>query len=157
MSGIQGSRELERVLRQLPRKVSADVMRRSLRVGANLVRKEAIARAPMQDLISLRNKRAVFAKRKYGHLKQNIRVATRVHRGGAVTASIHTGRAFWGLFLEFGTRFMAARPFLTPAFEAKQQEALDRVGDRLGKNIENAAAILAGSYSQMSKAFRRRL
>lgn len=154
---LRGAREIERVLRGLPRAVSEDVLRRSLRVGANLVRKEAVARAPMAEQISLVNKHYLFSKRKYGHLRDNIRVTQTKHRMGAAQMTIHTGRAFWGMFLEFGTVKMAARPWLGPAFEATHRAALALVGERLALNISKAAAMLAAPRSRWTKAFRRRV
>ena len=156
MAQLTGAKELEKVLRQMPRKVGISVLQSALRQGANIVKKEAIARAPMAHKVYLSPK-VVFKKKKYGHLKDNIRVTATRHRGGAAQMTIHNGRAFWGMFLEFGTSKMGARPWLTPAFEATHQQALDKIGDALGKQIEKAASILAGPYVKMSKAFKRKL
>lgn len=171
---IHGAEELSRMLRMLPKKVSQDVLLRSLRVGANVIRKEA----KEQVIVGCySDKNYLFRKRKYGHLIENIKVTQTKHKRGMAQMTVHNGRAYWGYFLELGTgefgtgsgiyksgprkgkpfKGMSPRPWLTPAFEAKASEAIDRIGDRLGKNIEKAAAILAGPWSGMNKAFRRRL
>jgi HK97 gp10 family phage protein len=156
MAQLAGAKELEKVLRQLPRKVSIAVLNSALRQGANIVRKEAKARAPMARMVYL-TKSARLKKIKYGHLKDNIKVTATRHRGGAAQMTVHTGRAFWGMFLEFGTSKLSARPWFSVAWEATRQEALDKIGDALGKQIEKAASTLAGPYVKMSKAFKRRL
>jgi HK97 gp10 family phage protein len=42
---------------------------------------------------------------------------------------------FYGVYVEFGTRKMAARPFLFPAFFAKEGEIIRRIGNVLKKDI----------------------
>jgi HK97 gp10 family phage protein len=157
MSGISGANELAKVLRKLPRRVGQDVLSRSLRVGANVIRKEAKLQAPMADAVYLGNKHQMRKKRRYGHLRENIKVTATKHKSGAAQMTVHTGRAYWGMFLEFGTRYIAAHPWLSVAFEAKHGEALEKIGERLGQNIEKAAAMLAGPRSKMTKAFKKRL
>ncbi len=170
MSGIRGARELDIVLRKLPRAVSQDILLRSLRVGANVIKREAQRQAPPLKTTPWSEQGYLFRKWKYGHLFENIKVTQTKHRGGAAQMTVHTGDAYWGLWLEFGTGLrrtkygkgqsrgsMSAQPWFSVAFEAKHREALDKVGERLGINIEKAAAMLAGPRSKMTKAFRRRL
>ena len=47
--------------------------------------------------------------------------------------------AFFGTFQEFGTAHLAAQPFLQPAFDEKQDEALKIMGEMLAEEIESAA------------------
>jgi len=44
-------------------------------------------------------------------------------------------KAFYGLFLEYGTSKMAARPWLRPAVDEKQQEALEAVEKVLQRTL----------------------
>jgi len=145
---IKGAKELEKVLRMLPRKMGEDVLVRSTRVGANIIKKEVKEQAPITGKPT---------HLKYGRLRDNIKTTKIRNRGGAGTIRIHTGRAFWGLFLEFGTSKMTAKPFFRPAFDSTYPKALDRIGKRLGINLEKAATQLAGRYRSLSKAQRRRL
>jgi HK97 gp10 family phage protein len=48
-------------------------------------------------------------------------------------------KAWYWLFIEFGTEKMPARPFLRPAFEARKEEALRVFQTALGKAIKRAA------------------
>lgn len=58
--------------------------------------------------------------------------------GGAFVGVSWTGDAFYGRFVEFGTKNMAAKPFLRPAFIQRQNDALDIIKQRLAANIERA-------------------
>jgi HK97 gp10 family phage protein len=133
---VEGAKALEDALKLLPERTRGKLLTGAVRAGANLVKKEIKARAPVGAEATKNN-------RKYGHLRDNIIVAMDKTRS-AVTYSVGVGRAFWGRFLEFGTRFMAARPFMRPAFEASRDAAVRKMGDILGKGIEREAAKLAG-------------
>jgi HK97 gp10 family phage protein len=52
--------------------------------------------------------------------------------------------AWYWRFLEFGTRKMAARPFLRPALESRRREAVDAIKQRLSERIEIEAKALNG-------------
>ena len=65
------------------------------------VRDEARSRAPIST----------------GKLKKDIRVKTAQDKLSAEVTYMGKKRAFYGKFIEFGTRFMPARPFLGPAWE----------------------------------------
>ncbi len=149
-SGITGAKELERVLRKLPRRLAERELTSAARAGANVIRKEARVRAP-------RGSDPSAASEKFGPLHKNIRVARVKKTGLSVEMAIHNGRAFWGSFLEFGTRHISARPWMSPAFDTTVRPALAKVGERLGKGLENTAQELAGPLSKISKSTRRRL
>jgi len=57
---------------------------------------------------------------------------TRARRLGRFLWSVGTA-ASYGVFIEFGTRFTSARPWLTPALRRAQQ----RMGDALGKMLRD--------------------
>ena len=149
-SKITGARELERVLKKLPGRLAERELTSAARAGANVIRKEARARAP-------RGADPSAASEKYGSLHKNIRV-TRVKKTGlSVEMAIHNGKAFWGRMLEFGTRHISARPWMTPAFDTTAQPALTKIGQTLGKRLEKTAKELAGPLSKISKSTRRRI
>jgi len=145
---IKGAKELEKVIRMLPRKMGEDVLVRATRSGATIVKNEIKKRAPVGK---------GPAHPKYGRLKNNIKTTKIKQRGGAATIAVHTGKAYWGSFLEFGTSKMSARPFFRPAFDSRWPKALDKIGERLGINLEKVAKQLAGRYRSLTKAQRRRM
>lgn len=165
---IEGAKQLDDVLKQLPQNVARRALVPSLRSAAAVLRREIVARAP--DGPDAPHPR-------YGELRKNITV-TIDRRPGGFAAIIHTGRAFWARWLEYGRAAMTVRskkvlsdgkviygrqvkaapaqPFFRPAFDAKAQEALARLGERLGENIEKEAARLAGNVGRKRGRPRRR-
>ena len=152
---ITGAREMEAVLRQLPDYIAKNVLNKALRQAAEPILDEARALAPVgqesKGRVRLRtSKRGKVSISNYGKLKLNLRIATvpanRTPHSATVVVTV--GKAFWGMFVEFGTRLMSAKPFLRPAFEAKKMESLNRLGKSLGDEIEKAAKKLAGPLAR---------
>lgn len=138
---IEGARELDRVLAQLPRAVGRRVLTGALRAGAKPIVAAAKAKAPVGG----------------GELRDAI--VARAVRGerGAIHMRIGPVRAvFHGLFQEFGTKFHRPQPFLRPAFDENAQEALKRIGEALGRAVERAAARIAGPIAKSGLIARRR-
>jgi len=129
---IEGAKELDRVLKKLPKKIRGKVLRQALMAGAGVIRKAMRQRAPVLT----------------GKLKMSIaaRRDRAAERGGASVAVKvgPLGRGFYGMFTEFGTSRQPARPWARPAFEESKRAALDKTGGQLGKAIEREAARLAG-------------
>jgi len=147
---IHGAKEIEAVLKELPEQVGRNVLNGALMSGANVVVKEARARAPRGKGDTKDAKG-----RNVGHLFQNIR-RKRWKRGShSAEVKIGIGAAFWGMFLEFGTSKMAARPWLRPAWDASKEKALAAIGKSLGRGLERAATKLAGKYSKSGLGSRR--
>lgn len=152
---ITGAREMEAVLRQLPAAIAKQTLTKALREAAQPVLDEARALAPVgqesRGRVRLRRtKRGKITISNYGKLKPSLRIATvpASQTPHSATVVVTVGKAFWGMFVEFGTRFMSARPFLRPAFESKKMDALNRLGKALGEEIEKAAKKLAGPYAK---------
>ena len=149
-SGITGAKELDRVLKLLPKRLAERELISAARAGANVIRKEARARAP-------RGSDPSAASERFGSLRSNIRT-TRVKKTGfSVEMAIHNGRAYWGRMLEFGTKHISPQAWMTPAFDTSAGSALNKVGERLGKGLEKTAKELAGPLSKISKSTLRRI
>jgi len=146
-SRITGAKEMEQVLKRLPDQLAKKHLRAAVRAGAVVVSKEAKASAP----------RGQEPAGEYGRLHENISIKLNRKSRLSVHFMVHNGAAFWGLFLEFGTRLMAAIPWFRPAFERSAPAALDKIGDRLGKGLEKEATALAGRYKDLNKSRRRAL
>lgn len=68
------------------------------------------------------------------HLADSFGIKASVRKGGA--RALVKGN-FYGKFLEFGTRFMSARPFVRPVMDGVGQSALQQFLDKLAQLIQN--------------------
>ena len=148
---VDGLKQLDDMLRQLPNRVAARELAGALRAGGNVLRKEAVTRAPDSPKVH-----------KFGDLRANIRVRrVRPSNGNALAVAVTTGRAFYAKFLEFGraaftvkrkkvlsdgtTIFgvevgrQVARPFLRPAFDAAGPRAVATIAQRLKAGVARQA------------------
>ena len=118
---IQGLAQLDRALQELAWPAARRALRKGMRKGANVVRDEARAKAPV----------------KTGNLKRKIRTRERSEQDGNMRFAVEVPRsAFYGRFLEYGTSKMAAKPFLRPAAEGKTEAAVTAMRDALAEAIE---------------------
>lgn len=147
---FRGGKEMEKLLKQLPQKTGRRVMLSALRKAAKPVLDEAIARAPLgqesKGRIRLRRSRSGpvtvsnFGKLRFSLALKN--VPPRLSRHSAAVV-VTTGKAFWGRFLEFGTRFITKRPFLRPAFDNNVARSLEILRAEVSKQLAKAVEKLA--------------
>ena len=132
---IKGFKELDRLLQQLPSRVESRVLQAATQAGARVIAKEVKANAPVGS-----GKQSPASKL-YKRLSQNIKVQAlkNVRAKGRRGSRVFTGQAFWGLFLEFGTRYIAARPWFRPAIDRGVPGAIKKLKESLGRGIEREA------------------
>lgn len=119
------NKALLQTLKQFPKNIQRNVMSGAVRAGAAVIRNEAKARVPKRT----------------GNLKKSIIVMKRKSEGyGVIRYSVtpskkgkHSG--WYAHFIEFGTVNQSAKPFLRPALDAKQGEALQASQDYITKRI----------------------
>jgi HK97 gp10 family phage protein len=128
-SRVVGGRDIAVALKALPSRTAKNVLSGMVRAGGRPIRDEARAR--------VRRKTGLGAK---SIVVRNARSKTRTSARAIVTV---LKRAFYLRFLEFGTRHAPAFPFLRPAAETKQKEAIREMGNYAGPRIEKEAAKLA--------------
>lgn len=148
---IDGLKELQEALNQLPLKIQGKPLRSAVGAAAKVVMDEAKRRVP-QDSGQL--KKAIYRGRSRsmsGTGKETYVVAVR--KGKAKYANTRKNRrfnrvgktyqtrglAYYWRFLEFGTAKMPARPFLRPAFEATKEQAARVLKQKLAETIEITA------------------
>lgn len=149
-SQILGFNELERLMKALPGRLAEAELTSAVRAGANVIRKEARTRAPRGGVPSQMSK-------KFGPLHKKIRTRRIKKTPLSVEFSIDSGSAFYGSFLEFGTKNISSRPWLTPAYDVSKDAAVQKLGESLGKGIVKVAAELAGEFGSLRKSTLRRL
>lgn len=133
---IEGLRELDRALGELPKATGKNVLRRVIKARLQPVEAMAKALVPVDE----------------GHLRASIITGSRLNRreasqakkDGPAFVEMHTGtNSRNGVPREFGTTRTRATPFMRPAWDANQDNALVGIAADLGKEIDKAAARLA--------------
>jgi HK97 gp10 family phage protein len=154
---ITGLDKTVAALRALPREISGKnggPMRGALFAAARAMRDEAIRLAP-EDTGNL--KRNIFAYRdrnpamvganehyivavRTGRLTKRIKRAYRLGRISPRLRAVGGGDAWYGLFVEFGTARMSAKPYLRPAFESRKNDVVGIFSRELAKGVDRAVA-----------------
>lgn len=128
---LHGFAELEALLRKLPEATAEKVTDNALKIGANVIAKDMKARVPVRTG-KLRDSITVSSSRK----------ATKNHADAVIGFKKPTSRR--AHLTEFGTKHSKAEPFIRPAIDSKGQEAIQKIGENMGKGIEREARRLAG-------------
>lgn len=132
---VRGLRELEDELADLDRKTGTRVIRSSLMAATLPMLKRARELAPVDPLD------------KDGHIRDALGRRTKVREDSSVVMRLgERNKApkltpqykIHGPMLEFGTRYMAARPFLRPAFDSSVEQVLRLFSKSFGKNLRKA-------------------
>jgi HK97 gp10 family phage protein len=133
---VQGLKELQDRLLQLPDKLSNNVLASCLGSAALVFQKEAQNR-----VVTAAKDYKLYGGQKVspGWLRGQI-IKKRVRQTKSNAETIVTFKdvkhAYFWRFLEFGTSKMQAKPFMRPAFEAAKEKALQRFEDRLKERLD---------------------
>ena len=116
---------MDELLARLARtNANVDIVReKALKKGAEVIRGEIVSRTPVRT----------------GNLKDNIVIGEVKGQGSKqyVDVGPSKGQGFYGKYLEFGTKKMAAKPFIEPAFLAKRKEAMDVIAEVIEEAIRD--------------------
>lgn len=138
---ITGGRQLDDLLKTLPKKLERNVMRAALRAGGVVLREEARRQAPVDD----------------GVLRKSIRISTRSQRG-SLYASVKAGskKAFYAHMVEFGTRphKIKAKPQSALDVNGNPRRDVDHPGSQPHAFMRPAADL---AFQEAIKAFDRKL
>lgn len=125
---VEGYRELLQGLRAMKASAAGSNLLKSVMPGALIVRDSARAKAV----------RSANPK-KVGHLADKIMVKTAKRKRTRVDVLVGpSSDHFYGLFLEYGTVKMAARPFLRPALDENSGQVQGVIGSELRSRILEA-------------------
>ncbi|MBK3088788.1 HK97-gp10 family putative phage morphogenesis protein [Enterobacter hormaechei subsp. xiangfangensis] len=131
---FSGLKDIAKDLEALSRAENNKVLRDATRAGAEVLKEEVIARAPVRT----------------GKLKKNVVVVTqKSRRRGEISSGVHirgvnprTGNsdnprnAFYWRFVELGTANMPAHPFVRPAYDTREEEAASVAIARMNQAID---------------------
>lgn len=155
---VSGLEEINRLLTALPDKAAKRALDAGLRAGGNIIRKEAISRAPVLKgkprIVMYRGKKRIIVP---GFLKKSISVNSEgIQKNGVLFKVKVLKKAFYAHWLEWGTSKMPAQPFMRPALEVKSAEAIDKMRKITGRAIEREAARLASLFGTKKKKRKNR-
>ncbi len=148
---VEGLKELDRALGQLPKAVAARAMTSALIDAAKPIQEAAQAAAPVGTEPGGRyytRKSGERILRQRGTLKALVQIGTRLtqrqrraaRRAGKNFSEIYIGtRDRVGLLVEFGTRKVAPNPFLRNAWDSGKGALLDKIKDLLWQRLSAAA------------------
>jgi HK97 gp10 family phage protein len=111
---LNGMTELINTLQRLGHNVT-DVEEKALEAGAEIIQEEVITNVPERT----------------GNLKDNIKV-TEVKDS---KIEVHTGKAYYGLFLEYGTSKMQPKPFMEPSFHNVKAEVENKMAEVIRREL----------------------
>lgn len=140
---VEGLRELEKALADLPKSTARSAIRRALRSAA-----EPLVNAAQENAPKLT-----------GELEKSIIVGTRLtkrqaraaRKEGKYFSEIHVGTSNpAGVPQEFGTFKEGAQPFMRPAWDGTKDQVLDGIKDSLAEEIEKARARLARKAARLA-------
>lgn len=148
---IEGLKELQLKLLELPKRLARNAMRAAVGAGAAVIRTEIKMRAPVYTgKVSDGHpppgtlKRAVVSKyiREMSNdfeavFKVTVRKGKRFAKQGKKENLSQD--AYYAMWVELGTAKMAPRPFFRPGYEAKKQEALNAMIQKLRERLEQEA------------------
>lgn len=126
---FSGLLDLSKELEVLSKAESSNVLRQATRASAAVFRDEARRLAPKRT----------------GKLARNIVVVSQRGRQGEAVAGVHVrskgkssnrNNAFYWRFVELGTSDMVAIPFIRPAYDGKQEEAVQAAFDKANAAID---------------------
>jgi len=132
---VEGLKEIEATLKALPARVAKREAGRALAPAARYLRNAVKRNAPVGA------EHSVNGSKQYGSLRRNIKSGSVKQKSRRFFASyrVHTGDAFWGLFIEYGTeRGIKPNPFFARAFYSSQREMLRIMTAQLKKRLPEA-------------------
>jgi len=129
-------------LRKLPEKVRKNVIVGAVRAGAKPIVEEAKKNAPvrtgaLRDSIGVKKMRTRDKNIVLFTISPMRKSIAKHFRANGVRWSIK-GEVdpYYAHFVEFGTKKMAAHPFMRPAYENKGEEAIDAAREYMRKRID---------------------
>lgn len=139
---VEGLKELQQALLELPKATGRNVVRRALRNAGEPMANTMKARVPVEE----------------GHLKNSIGVGTKLTRR---QKSLHKKKSEVELFVgagadpaahlvEFGSVHNSPEPFVRPAWDSGKGGALERIRGELANEIEKARARLARKAARLA-------
>lgn len=138
---MEGLRDLDRVLKMLPREMRRKELEGALMTGTNQFRKNLQAATP---------------RGRTGQASANVK--RRRYRNRDHSATVLVGwfrQGFYLVWYEFGSANQPARPFARPVFDQDAPDIMRRTARSLAMRLDRAAKRIAGPYARSGLRSRR--
>ena len=135
---LTGFTELAAALRELPQRVAKNALRSAVNAGATEIRKQVRLNAPVDTGLLKKNIFQKQIREASGPTKQTFAVGVRQGNARNKDGSKKELPYYWR-FIEFGTSKLPAKPFVRPAFEAKKEDAVEAIKNKLDERIQKYA------------------
>lgn len=144
---VEGLRELEKALGELPRATGKNVLRRVLRTAGEPMVRDAKALVPvasgkLRDSIAVATQLSKRQRALYKKMFADDKASVEMFVGVAALPHAH--------LQEFGTSRHGPQPFMRPAWDANKNGMLDSIKDELGVEIAKAAKRLAAKQARLA-------
>jgi HK97 gp10 family phage protein len=137
---VTGLKELrEALLRTVPQNMQGKVLQKALAPAANIVLRDARQLAPKD---SGRLSRAIFAMRSKRNSNGVFEERIVKVRWGKKQQKQNRDAYYWR-WVEFGTKFIQAQPFMRPAFERNRSRLIPVIRESLAESLKKAARAAA--------------
>ena len=137
---FSGLNDIAKDLEALSRAENNKVLRDATRAGAEVLKEEVIARAPVRTGKLKKNVVVVTQKsRRRGEISSGIHIRGRNMRTGNSDNTMKASdprNAFYWRFVELGTINMPAHPFIRPAFDTTEELAAQVAIQRMNQAID---------------------
>jgi HK97 gp10 family phage protein len=152
---VEGFKELDKALGELPKRVAASVVSKVLMEAAAPMVSAAQSGAPVDEGIL---SKSITVSKKLSRSQRSGKRGTKRHFS-EVYVGPESPDGFYGHLVEFGTKDTAAKPFMRPAFDAHANDALDYIkdnlDDRIASNVEKIAARAAKKAAKAARTARK--
>lgn len=144
---IDGLKELDEALAQLPRATSKNVLRRiGIRSLAPVISAAKanvpVYRGDLKESLKVTTKLSKRQQRENAKAVADGKASVQLYAGAAALPHAH--------LVEFGTATMPPQPFMRPAWDSNKDEVLAIIKNELGDEITKAAARLARKAARLA-------
>jgi HK97 gp10 family phage protein len=137
---VEGLRELDAALGNLPKSTGKAVLRRTLKKAAQPIIEEATAKVPvLTGALQISIGAGTKLTKRQARLHRKMFASDRA----SVEMFVGAGGLAQATQAEFGNRHQAAEPYMRPAWDGNQDQALEIIKAELGAEIIKAAQRLA--------------
>lgn len=138
---FSGLLDISSDLNALSKAENGRVLRNATRSAATIIKDEAVRRAPKRTGKMAKNIVVLTQRSRNGDIASGVHIRGRNPRTGNSDNKLKTKdsrNAFYWRFVEIGTSKMAAVPFIRPAYDARQEEAVKVAFDTANRAIDEA-------------------